>query len=322
MLSRIEEYRNGGEGFVKWCENEVRIPVYPEGGMIPVWTPVSDLPDTPNKETGRSPKDFWENLSTVARKSLVVKDGLLVYRLIVFCWMRGEAKSLFTCLIQLWKFYNFPAQLIVLGANSRDQVKFVHFDIMRDIILNSPKLLRITGRKNLQEREIRLKDKDGITKSTIRSISSFSGIVSNITGYTFSEIFDLKNPKFFYQLDGSIRNIPNALGVIDSTVSSKDHILFRLYKLWVSGKDSTLFFSHRSSPNADYRDFWHPAMTQKQLNSYQAKFPVSEFNQYFRNIWSAGSHRLIAPELIMASRFIGFSSTLGMHGTIVKTLRE
>ena len=108
----------------------------------------------------------------------------------------------------------------MLGANSKDQVKFVHFDIMRDIIINSPNLLRIVGRRNLQEKEIRLKDSKSNIVSVIRSISSFSGIVSNITGYTFSEIFDMKNPKFFTQLDGSIRNIPNAMGVIDSTVSS------------------------------------------------------------------------------------------------------
>ena len=58
---------------------------------------------------------------------------------------------------------------------------------------------------------------------------SFTGIVSNITGFTFSEMFDMKNPKFFTQLYGSIRNVVNALGVIDSTVSEKDHILYKQY---------------------------------------------------------------------------------------------
>jgi len=50
----------------------------------------------------------------------------------------------------------------MLGANSKDQVKFVHFDIMRDIITFSPKLLAIVGgKRNLQEKEIRLKDAKG-----------------------------------------------------------------------------------------------------------------------------------------------------------------
>lgn len=319
-MSKIDQYRNGGQGFVKWAEENVNIPIYPQGSMIPVWTPISDLPNIPNPETGRSPVDLWNHMAQIALEALAMEGGVFIYRLIVLCWMRGEAKSMLTCLIQLWKFFMFPAQLIALGANSRDQVKFVHFDIMRDIILNSPKLLRVVGRKNLQEKEIRLKDRDGITKSTIRSISSFSGIVSNITGYTFSEIFDLKTPKFFYQLDGSIRNIPNALGIIDSTVSVQDHILTRLYKIWVHKKDPTLYFSHRESPKADYRDYWHPAMTQKQLDSYRVKFPPSEFNQYFKNTWGSGSQKLFSPELVYATRVLGFGGQLGMQDTVLKTL--
>jgi hypothetical protein len=98
---------------------------------------------------------------------------------------------------------------------------------MRDIILNSPNLLTVVGRRNVQEKEIRLRDGKGNIGSFIRSISSFSGIVSNVTGYTFSEMFDMTNPKFFVQLDGSIRNMPNAIGVIDSTVSEKSHILYK-----------------------------------------------------------------------------------------------
>jgi hypothetical protein len=88
---------------------------------------------------------------------------------------------------------------------------------MRDIILNSPDLLmEVGGARNIQEKQIHIKNELNKVESFIRAISSFSGIVSNITGYTFSEIFDMKNPKFFVQLDGSTRNIPNALGVIDS----------------------------------------------------------------------------------------------------------
>ncbi len=101
---------------------------------------------------------------------------------------------------------------------------------MTDIILNSPKLLKdLGGKTNIKEKEIRLRDAEGNVKSIIKPISSFTGIVSNITGYTFSEIFAMKNPRFFTQLDGSIRNIPNALGCIDSTVSDKNHVLYKIY---------------------------------------------------------------------------------------------
>ena len=316
----IQRYRQGGKGFVEFCEERVRISINIPGSQVSEWVLIGNLPHTKNKDTDRSPAEFWYNQAQVAKAALEMDGNVFLHRLIVFCWMRGESKSLLTCLIQIWKFYCFPKQLIVLGANSKDQVKFVHFDIIKDVILNSPDLLAITGRKNIQEKEIRLKNKVGAVMSTIRSISSFSGIVSNITGYTFSEIFDLKNPKFFYQLDGSIRNIPNALGIIDSTVSSKHHILFKLYKIWQKKKDPSLFFSYRFSRGANYKDFWHPAMTKAQLSSYRTKFPSVEFNQYFRNTWESGSQRLFSPVVIKATHYLGFGNQLGMQTTIVKAL--
>ena len=199
-----------------------------------------------------------------------MENGRFKYTLVVFCEMRGEGKSLRACLIQLWKFFCFPRQQIMLGANSKDQVKFVHYDIMKDIILNSPNLVKILGKKNIQEKEIRLLDGKKRVMSIIRSISSFSGIVSNITGYTFSEIFDMKNPRFFVQLDGSIRNMPNALGVIDSTVSDKTHILYKLYQSYLDREkngDNMTYFLYRCSPEGLSEDFFNPQMTQKQLVS-------------------------------------------------------
>lgn len=225
--------------------------------------------------------------------------------------------SLFACLIQLWKFFCFPKQQIMLGANSKDQVKFVHYDIMRDLILNSPNLLNIVGKKNVQEKEIRLRDSKDNVVSIIRSISSFSGIVSNISGYTFSEMFDMKNPKFFTQLDGSIRNIPNAMGVIDSTVSRKEHILYKLYTTWFQDKDPTLFFSYRCSPQADAEDFWNAQMSKVQLDSYREKFPDAEFAQYFRNTWDTMSAKFLSDEIIDACHYLGCNNMLGMHKDVV-----
>ncbi len=228
--------------------------------------------------------------------------------------------SLFACLLQLWKFFCFPRQQIMLGANSKDQVKFVHYDIMKDIILNSPKMLNIVGRKNVQEKEIRLRDKKGNIGSFFRSISSFSGIVSNVTGYTFSEMFDMKNPKFFVQLDGSIRNMPNAMGVIDSTVSEKSHILYKLYKTFTRDEDPTLFVSYRCSQKGSHKDFWNPQMTQRQLDSYKAKFPAVEFDRYFRNVWEAGSNKLFSPTLVEATHYLGINGTYGMQADVLKCI--
>lgn len=322
VIKQEIDYRNGGLGFVQWCEDYVWIKIYLRG--VAVWCPIGDLPKESNAETGRSSWSMWQYQKDIALECLKMNPETkrFVYRLICLCWMRGEGKSLFVCLIQLWKFFNFPSQQIMLGANSKDQVKFVHFDIMRDIIINSPLLLRIVGRRNLQEKEIRLKDSKSNIVSVIRSISSFSGIVSNITGYTFSEIFDMKNPKFFTQLDGSIRNIPNAMGVIDSTVSSKEHLLYGLYDSFRKGLDPSLYFSHRESRRGDYRDFTNPEMTQQQLDSYRAKFPEREYAMYFRNTWDAGSQKMFSEAIVNCSRFIGVGRSLGEFNSVLRILEK
>ena len=306
LLSR---YRNGGDGFIEWCEDNVCLAIYNEGASVPKWTPMSQLPEDKHTDTGRSYKDMWEKQKPILREALEMKNGRFIYTLVVFCWPRGDGKSLIACLIQLWKFFCFARQQIMLGANSKDQVKFVHYDIMKDIILNSPNLLKILGKKNIQEKEIRLLDSKKRVMSIIRSISSFSGIVSNITGYTFSEIFDMKNPRFFVQLDGSIRNMPNALGVIDSTVSEKTHILYALYQSYLKREengDNLTYFSYRCSPEGDASDFFNPQMTQKQLNSYKNKFPPAEFARYFRNLWDTGITKLFTPAMLEAMHYVSF----------------
>ena len=318
-----ENYRDGAEGMISWCNDFVYVPIYPEGSVVSKWVRLGELPDDINPDTGRSYQTIWTEQQEILRQALVMSNGRFKYRLIVFCWQRGEGKSLLACLIQLWKFFNWPRQQIMLGANSRDQVKFVHFDIMRDIINNSPDLFAMVGgQRNLQEKEIRLKSDRGNVKSLIRSISSFSGIVSNITGYTFSEIFDMKKPKFFSQLDGSIRNVPNALGVIDSTVSEKTHLLYSLYINVIQQKTKTVFFSYRSSKLGNPDDYWNPYMTKEQLDDYKAKFPFGEFERYFLNLWSAGSQRVFTEEMIEETKILGMDGMILNHKLIKDSLEK
>ena len=319
----VSEYRKGGDGFVRWCEDNVNLAIYKENATVPTWTPMCEMPDAKNPDTGRSYKDMWELQKPIIKKALAMENGRFLHRLIVFCWSRGDGKSLVACLIQLWKFFCFPRQQIMLGANSKDQVKFVHYDIMKDIILNSPKLLSIIGKKNIQEKEMHLKDGKGRVISVVRSISSFSGIVSNITGYTFSEIFDMKNPKFFVQLDGSIRNMPNALGVIDSTVSEKSHILYKLYESSLDSQGdghNLTFFSYRCSPEGSHEDFFNPQMTQRQLDDYKRKFPPAEFARYFKNLWDTGITNLFSPHALEAIRYFGVNGQMRIGSDYIQKM--
>lgn len=315
---KLMEYRDGGEGFVKWCNDNVRISIYAEGMDMATWCLLGELPDTPNPYTGRSYKSMWESQQRILKQALEMEKSpsgtkRFKHRLIILCWMRGEGKSAVVCLIQMWKFFCWPKQQIVLGANSKDQTKFVHYDIIREMILNSPNLLEwVGGPQNVQEKMICMRDSRGAVVSAIRSISSFSGIVSNITGYTFSEMFDMNNPKFFTQLDGSTRNVPNALGTIDSTVSTKDHVLYKMYEASIQKKIPDLFFSYRCSPAGDYKDFYHPQMTQAQLDSYKEKFPGAEFDRYFKNLWDAGAVRFFSDADVEMIHYWGVNHTVNV----------
>lgn len=316
------DYRDGPEGFIKWCEDRVYIPIYPDGSDIAVWTPIRDLDTGIHPKSGKSYDYIWQMQKEVIRQCLRMVNGRFVYRLIILSWMRGEGKSLLACLIQLWKFFNWPKQNIVLGANSKDQIRFVHYDIMRDIIKNSPALLEIAGERNVQEKEVRLRDDSGNVSSVLRAISSFSGIVSNITGYTFSEMFDMKNPKFFTQLDGSIRNIPNALGVIDSTVSPKTHVLYKMYQSFITRQTKTLFFSYRCSKDAVIEDYWNPNMDQQQLDDYRAKFPLGDFEKYFMNVWGSNAQQIFSEEVIEATNYIGINGGLAPFSSIMEVVKR
>ena len=190
------DYRDGGEGFCRWCEDFVYLEVYPYDSVYSVWMPIGELPRDKNPRTGKSYWDMWCEQKKILVKALEMREGRFLNRQIVFCWMRGEGKSVDAVLIQLWKFFCWTRQKIMLGANSRDQIKFVHYDIMREIIQNSPELFNAVGARNIQEKEIRMTNRYNEITSIIRSISSFTGILSNITGYTFSEMFDMMNPKF------------------------------------------------------------------------------------------------------------------------------
>jgi hypothetical protein len=318
-------FRDGAEGMIEWCEQFVHIPIYPEGSDIPEYVLMGELPDTPDPQTGRSYRGMWNSQKVLLREALRMKNGRFVYRLIVFCWMRGEGKSFLACLIQLWRFFCFPKQQIMLGANSKDQIKFVHFDIMLNIIMHSPELLKaVGGETELKQKEIRIRKGKEIL-SVIRPISSFTGILSNISGYTFSEMFLMKNPSFFTQIDGSIRNVPNALGVIDSTVSDKQHVLYSLYYNSVlQKKTKTVFFSYRYSrgPDGDVNDYWHPMQTEEQLADYKVKFPFGEFERYFLNLWEAGQVTVFTEEMIKEIFIFGANEGKINHKEISVVLNQ
>lgn len=317
-----EQYRDGPDGFIRWAEDHINVNITPAGGTMEKWVPLSDLPDTPHPETGRSYRQMWEEQKKVLRHALIMVGGRFQHRLIILCWPRGEGKTYVLCYILLWKFFCWPAQELVLCANSKEQTKFVQYNIIKKIIENSPKLFRMVGRKNIQEKQIRLRDKENKTVSFIKCVSSYTGTLSNITGYSFSEIFQMKDPEFFTQIDGSIRNIVNAFGLIDSTVAAKDHILYHLFEAYKKGEDETLFFDYRYSKTGVHSDYWNPNQTQAQLKSYRIKFVLGSFERYFLNLWSAGAEKVFTPEQVEAVNYLGADGALQNQARVIELLTD
>ena len=55
---------------IKWCNDHIYVPIYPEGSDIAVWHPIGALPDTPNPDTGKSYKSIWENQHRILKEAL------------------------------------------------------------------------------------------------------------------------------------------------------------------------------------------------------------------------------------------------------------
>lgn len=326
IQEKIRFYQSHPLGAETWIEDHVcaAITDFRTGAMH--WCPIGELPKDKHPITDRSYHDMWTWQKENMIRPATSRDeyGFLKYHTIVTCTPRGEGKSYLTVLLILWRFYTQPRQLIILGANSKEQSKFALAQIIEELIINSPKLVGILGRHNIKEKEIRLRDSKKNIKSTIRAVSAFTGIYSNITSFAFSEIFDMRNPKFYYQLDSSRRNIPNAQGYIDSTVSEKGHVLHKLYMTspLVTNKDPGILFVYRFSEKANQSDYLHPFNTQKQLNSFQAKFTKAEFAKYFKNTWDLVDTSVYSPAVVESMKYIGYQGELGQQQNIVNVCKR
>lgn len=313
-MTKSAKYRNGAQGFFQWVEDNVCFHVYPSPeSTIKKWLPFSKLSSGYLK--------MWAEQKKVLTEALRMVRGRFVYRLIILMWPRGEGKSALTCLIKIWRLLNFPNMVIILGANSINQIRFVHFEEITKIIQNSPKLLKIIGSKNVKQKEIQLVDRNGNVVSYIRPVSSFSGIFSNLTGYTFSEFHQAITDKFFTEIDSSMRFVKNALGVIDTTVASKRHILYKIYKACKKKEIKDVFFSFRET-TGKAEEFWNPEATQDYLDSQKVTLPIHDYERFFINSWSAGSEKVFTEEMIEATNYIGVDKQLNTHNQLIELLSE
>jgi hypothetical protein len=318
---RLPVYRNGGDGFIAWAEENVCVDAYIPGTSIKKPTYLSDLSREPEPETGKTWWDLWCWQRSEIKKALVLReDGRLKHNLVVFCTERGEGKSFMAVLIVLWKFCCLAGQRIFLAANSKEQSSFAHREEIDKIVRISPVLLGlIGGEKAIKQRELAIYDSKGRKISFITTVSTFTGVLSNATGFTFSEFFaSPPDGRFFSEIYGSMRNTPNALGVIDSTVSTRDHRLYRIYENIQKGLPGTetQYFLFKSNPGAKIENYYSPANTQSQLDAFRTTFTPGEFQMFFENTWDSATSGLFSDTDIEIADVLGMNGAMLNHEEI------
>jgi hypothetical protein len=241
--------------------------------------------------------------------------GKLKHRFIRLCRPRGDFKSFDAILIFLFRFFNMPREKILLAANSKDQSDYALYDEAKDIVLNSPKLMATPG-LDVGEDEMKLRTGKREVFSRIKSIASKQGSLSNATCIVFSEIHKLRDQSFIVELEGSIRQVANAMSIIESTVSREGTYYHRQYKISLEGKDPLLYFQYYCDKH------YNPNMTPEELKHYEHSFFPEEYDMYFRNRWGDAGTGLFSTAKIMEVGILGIDGKIGPSEELTKTIKE
>lgn len=225
-------------------------------------------------------------------------DGTYKNKIIVACRPRGDFKSFDIIVLFLFRLFNLPREKIMLSANSKDQVKFVHFDEATEIVKHSPRLWNVPG-LDVQAKKIRLMSGKKDEYSYIEPMPSMSSIRSNITCATFSEIFRMNDEKHWTELYGSIRGVPDAMALVDSTVAPKGHILARLYDSYQKGRNPKLYFQFYCKKH------YNPEMTEEELESIKSDMLPNEYAKFFDNTWESAAFSMFTQQHIAEIGYVG-----------------
>lgn len=279
----------------------------PDGDGILKWMDDVGIMREDKRVNGWSRYIPWEKQREFIRNAFVLKEnGDYKHNLIICSWPRGEGKTLAVAMLTLFRFFNRYGETINLSGNSKDQATFAHYDLCKKIILNTPKLKNTPGLV-IKEKYIALMAGPKEPVSQIKAIPSSVGLLPGTTCAVFTELHNLEDRQFFVDLWTSIRGIPNAMVLVDTTVAEPGHIVYELWESYCKGEDSLLYFHH-------YADEHHnPEVTQEQLDSFKRHMLEHEYNRYFRNRWEDATGGLFTPNKI---KEMGFMSIDGLRGPI------
>lgn len=287
VYDRNKVYPATYEGFMKWIKDNIYRYDHKQGRWIPF---------VPNEIQ----REFYKNVFALD------ENGLFKHRFIRLSRPRGDFKSFDTVLIFLFRFFNMPNEKILLAANSRDQSDFALFRIARDIIWNSPNLAAMASTPALEvkDKEIVLMSGKKNVFSIIQPIASKIGTLSNATCICFSEIYKSRDEDFIVELEGSIRAVRNAMTIIESTVSPKDHYFYREYEAYLEGNNPQLYFQYYCDKH------YNPDITEQELAKYKRTMKPHDYRRFFVNRWEDAAYGLFTKSKILEMGHMGIDGIL------------
>lgn len=231
-------------------------------------------------------------------------DGDLAHKIAIFSAPRGEGKTLFVSILTLFFFFNGYSETITLAGNSKDQSTFTHYNLCKAIIQHNPRLMNTPGLE-VKEKYIALKSGPKEIFSYMQAIPTSVGLLPGTTRAVFTELHNLEEPKFFYDLWTSLRNVPNSMVLVDTTVAIRGHLVHGLWQTYCKNEDPYLLFYHYADKH------YNPEMTQAALDHFRNGLPEHLYNMYFRNRWDDAVGSFFEKGSLREMDFIGIDGKVG-----------
>lgn len=250
---KIEEWRNGPEGFFQW---------------------VADIkPRILTASNKYEPIEFTDfQCEAIAPALERLPNGECKYQTCCWCWPRRHGKSHMPVLIALHRFTCWPAQNIKALANSVNQIQGTSFKLIRNIILNTPTMLSMVGRENVQGLVIRYPALQSEIEAVPCNPSVLYGQKINLVLTT--ELHAATDDSALGVLSSSVGDSVDGQVLIDSTTDGPNGPIARLEKLHDDGEGGV--YTHR----IEYAD----------LNDAMTRAPA-----WIRRSWLENQHKTLLP---------------------------
>lgn len=280
---RNADYTEVGKGMLRWAEDYVY---------------------TLNPETNRYEPHTWLDWQVSEVLRVMIPDPSdpmrrrhkhLTY---VWCWPRRYGKTLIAALINVHRAFNHDNQKIIISANSERQAESTAFDLCRNAVLHSPKLLAAVGRNNVTDEYISFPNGSTII-AVPRSIPSMYGMGIHI-GQT-TELCVARDDDHYQVLASSTGDVHGFMQV-DSNFGSTANKVYQLVDRGLRGEDESIAVSLISFATLDeaLAHNLSPYITAQWLRARQMDMTSGEFKRNHLNQPSEGAEQMFTEKQVDA----------------------